>query len=61
MMMMCNSIDNGQEVSQELLYSEIATLWVTIGGFSFTNTWLEQYHTSKQYKAKGLRKELKRK
>ena len=31
-----------EDASQELLY-EIASLWVTIRGFSLASTWLEQY------------------
>ena len=31
-----------EDASQELLY-EIASLWVTIRGFSLASTWLEEY------------------
>ena len=53
------TVDLTEEVSQELL-CEIIQLWVTIRGFSFTNSWLEMYRTNKAPKSKGLRKELKR-
>ena len=45
----------------KILFSMVVELWITLGGFGFTSTWLEQYKlTNKKsvQKSKGFRKTL---